>query len=134
MNTIWILGDQLSPEHAALAQTKPGPARVLMIESRARGISPLLNLGLLTPRECVEAAVLAYEQGAAPINSVEGYVRQIIGWRYWTSSTNMPPLRRKCRHARVGAGLANRPAADHVMSVLKIGLMISRRRRECELA
>jgi deoxyribodipyrimidine photolyase-related protein len=52
-------------------------------------LSPLLNLGLLTPRECVEAAIRAYERGEAPLNSVEGYVRQVIGWRefingiYW---------------------------------------------------
>ena len=52
-------------------------------------LSPLLNLGLLTPRECIEAAISAYERGAAPLNSVEGYVRQIMGWRefingiYW---------------------------------------------------
>ncbi|MDQ6655103.1 MAG: cryptochrome/photolyase family protein [Verrucomicrobiota bacterium] len=52
-------------------------------------LSPLLNLGLLTPRECVEAAIAAYRSGAAPINSVEGYIRQVIGWRefvngvYW---------------------------------------------------
>ncbi|MEO7165852.1 MAG: cryptochrome/photolyase family protein [Chthoniobacterales bacterium] len=52
-------------------------------------LSPMLNLGLLTPRECVEAAIAAYDKGAAPLNSVEGFVRQIIGWRefihgvYW---------------------------------------------------
>lgn len=52
-------------------------------------LSPLLNLGLLSPRECVEGAIAAYEKGAAPLNSVEGFVRQIIGWRefingvYW---------------------------------------------------
>jgi deoxyribodipyrimidine photolyase-related protein len=52
-------------------------------------LSPLLNLGLLTPRECIEAAIAAYERGAAPLNSVEGFVRQIAGWRefingvYW---------------------------------------------------
>jgi deoxyribodipyrimidine photolyase-related protein len=52
-------------------------------------LSPLLNLGLLTPRECVEAAIDAYQRGVAPLNSVEGYVRQVIGWRefingvYW---------------------------------------------------
>jgi len=48
-----------------------------------------LNLGLLHPREVVEAAEVAYRNGDAPINSVEGFVRQIIGWReyvwgvYW---------------------------------------------------
>lgn len=48
-----------------------------------------LGLRLLKPRECVEAALRAYEQGKAPLQSVEGFVRQIIGWRefvrgvYW---------------------------------------------------
>jgi len=52
-------------------------------------LSPLINLGLLTPRECVEAAIEAYRRGTAPLNSAEGYVRQMIGWRefingvYW---------------------------------------------------
>ena len=52
-------------------------------------LSPLLNLGLLHPRECVERVVAAYEAGRAPIHSVEGFVRQVIGWRefingaYW---------------------------------------------------
>ncbi|MBV9673906.1 MAG: cryptochrome/photolyase family protein [Verrucomicrobia bacterium] len=53
-------------------------------------LSPLLNLGLLSPTECVEAAIEAYRKGKAPLNSVEGFLRQIIGWRefingiYWT--------------------------------------------------
>ncbi|UVO49498.1 cryptochrome/photolyase family protein [Sphingomonas sp. SUN019] len=52
-------------------------------------LSPYLNLGLLEPMEVCEAAVAAYERGDAPLNSVEGFVRQIIGWReyirgmYW---------------------------------------------------
>jgi deoxyribodipyrimidine photolyase-related protein len=40
-----------------------------------------LNLSLLSPQECVEAALAAYADGKAPLNSVEGFVRQIIGWR-----------------------------------------------------
>lgn len=44
-------------------------------------ISAALNLHLLSPRECFERAVEAYENGEAPLNSVEGFVRQIIGWR-----------------------------------------------------
>lgn len=52
-------------------------------------LSTSLNLKLLDPRECVAAAVRAYRQGKAPIASVEGFVRQILGWRelvrgvYW---------------------------------------------------
>jgi len=52
-------------------------------------LSPFLNLGLLTPAECAEAAVAACHKGHAPLNAVEGLVRQIIGWRefihgiYW---------------------------------------------------
>jgi deoxyribodipyrimidine photolyase-related protein len=52
-------------------------------------LSSSLNLKLLDPRECIAPAVEAYENGEAPLNSVEGFVRQIIGWRefirgiYW---------------------------------------------------
>lgn len=52
-------------------------------------LSPPLNLKLLEPRECVEKALEAWREGHAPLNAVEGFVRQIIGWRefirgvYW---------------------------------------------------
>ena len=53
-------------------------------------LSAALNLKLLNPREVVAQAVAAYEAGRAPLASVEGFVRQILGWReyvrgvYWT--------------------------------------------------
>ena len=52
-------------------------------------LSPYLNLGLLTPREVCLEVIQAYNQGKAPLHSVEGFLRQIIGWReyirgfYW---------------------------------------------------
>ena len=53
-------------------------------------LSPALNLGLLAPREVCQAAEAAWRRGAAPLNAVEGFVRQVLGWReyvrgvYWT--------------------------------------------------
>ncbi len=44
-------------------------------------LSAPLNCGLLTPEQLVERALLAYETGEAPLNSVEGFIRQVIGWR-----------------------------------------------------
>ena len=49
-------------------------------------LSPALNLGLLHPLEAVQAAEQAYRDGAAPLNSVEGYVRQVLGWREYVWS------------------------------------------------
>ena len=53
-------------------------------------LAAALNLRLLNPREVVAAAVAAYHAGVAPLASVEGFVRQVLGWReyvrgiYWT--------------------------------------------------
>jgi len=44
-------------------------------------IAQYINCGLLLPREVCEAVEDAYHQKLAPLNAVEGYIRQILGWR-----------------------------------------------------
>ncbi len=44
-------------------------------------ISPYLNLGLLNPMEVIEAAQKAYFENELELNSVEGFIRQVLGWR-----------------------------------------------------
>ena len=44
-------------------------------------LSPLLNVGLLTPKEVIDSALNHAESNDIPLNSLEGFIRQIIGWR-----------------------------------------------------
>lgn len=52
-------------------------------------LSSYLNAGLLLPLELCQMAEAAYHAGTAPLNAVEGFIRQILGWReyvrgiYW---------------------------------------------------
>ncbi|MFC0268726.1 cryptochrome/photolyase family protein [Kushneria aurantia] len=77
--------DAISDDHAFLYHSR---------------LSGALNAGLLRPREVCEAAEQAYHDGSAPINAVEGFIRQILGWRefvrgiYWL---NMPDYKRENR-------------------------------------
>lgn len=57
-------------------------------------LSSSLNLKLLHPQEVIDAALAAYANEKAPLNSVEGFIRQVIGWReyirglYWLQKSN----------------------------------------------
>ncbi len=52
-------------------------------------LSPLINVGLIDPLDLCRRAEAEYKAGRAPLNAVEGFIRQIIGWReyvrgiYW---------------------------------------------------
>jgi deoxyribodipyrimidine photolyase-related protein len=48
-------------------------------------LSPYLNNGLLHPSEVISAAVKAFDSGGVPIESAEGFIRQIIGWREYVN-------------------------------------------------
>ncbi|MBI1403037.1 MAG: cryptochrome/photolyase family protein [Porphyrobacter sp.] len=72
-------------------------------------LSTSINCGLLDPLELCERAEAEYREGRAPLNSVEGFIRQIIGWReyvrgfYWHA---MPGL------AEANALAAHRPLPE----------------------
>ncbi|MAQ16591.1 MAG: cryptochrome/photolyase family protein [Sandaracinus sp.] len=108
-------------------------------------LSTALNLQLLHPREVVEAAEAAYRSGDAPIASVEGFVRQVLGWRefvrgvymtempeyaernalraegslprsYWTGETEMACVRDAM------AGVLEHAYAHHIQRLMVLGL------------
>jgi len=72
-------------------------------------LSPLLNSGLLTSEEVINETILYSESHKIPLNSLEGFIRQIIGWRefirviyelegvnernsnHWNHTNHMPP-------------------------------------------
>ena len=107
-------------------------------------LSFYLNCGLLQPLEVCKAAEAAYHSGHAPINAVEGFIRQIIGWReyvrgiywmfmpeyktrnalnasralpafYWTAETSMNCLRQCISETRQHA------YAHHIQRLMVLG-------------
>jgi deoxyribodipyrimidine photolyase-related protein len=76
-------------------------------------ISPALNIGLLTPMEVCRRAEAEFHAGRAPLNAVEGFIRQILGWReyvrglYW----HLMPA-----YAQTNALKAARPLPDFYWS------------------
>nr|WP_247714584.1 cryptochrome/photolyase family protein [Qipengyuania psychrotolerans] len=107
-------------------------------------LSTSINIGLLDPLELCQRAEKAYRDGKAPINSVEGFIRQIIGWReyvrrfywnqmphlqqanmlnaqrglpefYWTGETDMACLADSIRSTRENAH------AHHIQRLMVLG-------------
>ncbi len=108
-------------------------------------IAAALNLKLLDPREVIAAAEEAYQQGQAPLAAVEGFIRQILGWReyvrgiywhfmpsygdlnaldahaalpdfYWTGDTDM-----ECLRQAIGQTLEH-GYAHHIQRLMVTGL------------
>ncbi|MFC4255520.1 cryptochrome/photolyase family protein [Altererythrobacter xixiisoli] len=66
-------------------------------------LSPYINSGLIDPIELCRRAEREYIEGRAPLNSVEGYIRQIIGWREYMRGI----------YWREGPGYVDRNFLDH---------------------
>ncbi len=66
-------------------------------------LSVYINAGLLDPLEVCRRAETAYRVGDAPLNAVEGFIRQIIGWREFVRGI----------YFHEGPGYARRNALDH---------------------
>lgn len=89
------------------------------------GLSPLLNSGLLTPKEVVDFAVRHAESRNISIAAVEGFVRQVIGWREFMRGIDRLYGERQRTSNRWGAerklapawttGELGLPLADHVI-------------------
>jgi deoxyribodipyrimidine photolyase-related protein len=68
-------------------------------------ISFALNTKMLNPREVVAAAQQAWRSGHAPLPAVEGFIRQILGWReyvrgiYWSQMPGYRELNALDQHA-----------------------------------
>ncbi|MDQ2863092.1 MAG: cryptochrome/photolyase family protein [Bacteroidota bacterium] len=72
-------------------------------------LTPMLNTGMLTPQQIVDAALKHAEKYNTPLNSLEGFIRQVTGWRefirivyeregsrqrttnYWNFKRKIPP-------------------------------------------
>lgn len=50
-------------------------------------LSPMLNIGLITPKEVIEKTLSFAKKNKTPLNSLEGFIRQIIGWREFMKMT-----------------------------------------------
>jgi deoxyribodipyrimidine photolyase-related protein len=70
-------------------------------------VSAPLNLGLLDPLEMCRRAEREYHAGRAPLNAVEGFIRQILGWRefirgiYWLHMPHYATLNALGAHRRL---------------------------------
>lgn len=78
--------DAMWAEEGSLFSGTASRRQTYLFHSR---LSAALNLKLLDPREVIAAAEAEYRAGRAPLASVEGFIRQILGWReyvrgiYW---------------------------------------------------
>ena len=65
-------------------------------------LTPSLNTGLLTPAQVIEATLEHAKKHPIPLNSLEGFIRQIIGWREFVRAVYL--LRGRAQRSKNGLG------------------------------
>lgn len=88
-------------------------------------LSPALNIGLLLPQEICDRVETAYRAGLIPIQSAEGFIRQIIGWRefVWNVYWSQPAEYSQRNHLNATMPLPpvfTQPEASHMNCVKSI--------------
>ncbi len=96
------------------------------------GISPMLNTGLLSPKYIIDETLEYAKKNNIPLNSVEGFIRQIIGWREFIRAVyelkgseerakNFWGFKRKMPASFWGGTTGIEPVDDAIKKVLKTG-------------
>ncbi|MCO5143883.1 MAG: cryptochrome/photolyase family protein [Oligoflexia bacterium] len=95
-------------------------------------LTPYLNSGLITPKNCISTALKTAKDKRIPINSLEGFIRQIIGWREFVrgvyqehselqESSNYFSHKRKLNSLWYSANTGIEPLDDVIKKVQKYG-------------
>ncbi len=96
------------------------------------GLSPLINLGLLNPKEVIDRATTFAMKHKVPLESLEGFVRQIVGWREFIcgihqefsevqSSANFFDHQRKMKACWYEGSTGLPPLDDAIRKALRLG-------------
>jgi deoxyribodipyrimidine photolyase-related protein len=95
-------------------------------------LSPMLNIGLISPKSIIDAALLHAKKADIPLNSLEGFIRQIMGWREFirgmyisqgsaSRSTNYWGFKRKIPSSFYTATTGIYPIDQTIQKILKTG-------------
>jgi deoxyribodipyrimidine photolyase-related protein len=95
-------------------------------------LTPMLNTGLLTPSQVVEATLARHQRAPVPLNSLEGFLRQVVGWREFIKGVYEVYLERGLNESNANTlqhsrqmkpcwieGSTGLPPVDHVIAKLQ---------------
>ncbi|CAA0212365.1 cryptochrome/photolyase family protein [Tenacibaculum maritimum] len=95
-------------------------------------LTPMLNIGLITPKHIINSCLKYVKKNNIPINSTEGFIRQIIGWREFIRgmyqckggeerTTNFWKFKRKIPASFYKGTTGIKPVDETIQKVLKTG-------------